>query len=375
LSCGSPEEITDEGLTGSPQELRGANSRLALSYRFASFEAPPAGVAGGKDVVFVGSPFEGRVVALGRHSRTEIGNLPTPPEGFVLPYILRSLDEGRVAVLDAGGFPSPLPFVPANPRIYEYDYHFAASGGFSANLARTVSFENELIGFAEDIAPLGHGRYILSDAVLGALWVVERDGTVRPGIAPRSNSAGDAIFPLAFCPTMPQITVGGIPFLFTGSTLPGVAALAVNDNTLYFYSPCGRGLYSVPVSSLFDHREPYRRAADIRLVSPAPSSVAVEQLLGLAFNRYVPNDPYLYAADSLQLRIIRINVKNGARQVVADDPTLFNFPSSANFLPPVRGISPLLVVSNQQHRTALTNDAITADIFQPPFLATEVIIR
>lgn len=325
--------------------------------------------------MFVGSPFEGRVIALDRQTRNEIGSLPVPPEGFVLPYILRRIDERHIAVLDAGGLPSPSPFVPANPRIYEYEYAYNG-GSLSAELVRTVSFANVLIGFAEDIVPLPRGRYVLSDAVLGAIWVVDSDGSIRAGVGPKTSDPQDSLFPLAFCPSMPQITVGGLPFLFSGSTLPGVAALASRGNTLYFYSPCARGVYSIPISSLFDHRRlPYEKIADVQPVSLAAPGVAVEQLLGLTFNSFDPSDPYLYAADSLQLRVIRIDVASGRREVIASNPHLFNFPSSATFLPPVRGISPLIVVSNQQHRTTLTNDAIAEDVFEPPFIATEVLVR
>jgi hypothetical protein len=174
---------------------------------------------------------------------------------------------------------------------------------------------------------------------------------------------------------MPLIKVGGIPFLFTDSTLLGVSPLAVKGDYLYFYSPCAEGLYKVPIASLSDNRQPYERAKDISLVSAKLRDVAVEQLMGLTFNRYVPRDNYLYAADSLQLRIIRINVEDGKRQLIGDNPDLFDFPSSMNFLPPVAGISPLLVVSNQQERMTLTNDAITKDILQLPFRVAEVVLH
>lgn len=374
--CGSTEEGDSAADTPSQVE-QGCVQRpsQAQSAAYASFDQPPAGVAGNRDWLFIGSPFEGQVTVIDRVSRKPVGALPTPAQGFVLPYILRLLDSRHLAVLDAGGLPSPSPFVPANPTIYEYE--LGPSGrAFTAKLTRTVSFASAFIGFAEDIAPIGNGRYVLSDAVLGALWVVDSDGKVRPGVAPKSsNSPGDSFFPLAYCPSMPQITVGGLPFLFSGGTQPGVAALAARNGQVYFYSPCAKGLYTLPITSLFDRRAPHERIADVRLVSAAPPTVKVEQLLGLAFNEFDPFDPYLYAANSLEMSIIRINVRTGRRDTVASDPTLFNFPSSANFIPPRAGAAPLLVVSNQQHRTPLTNDAITAEMFQPPFLATEVTIK
>jgi hypothetical protein len=165
---------------------------------------------------------------------------------------------------------------------------------------------------------------------------------------------------------MPQITVNGYPFLFTGSTLPGVSPLAVRDGTVYYYSPCARGIYAFPLAILSDARAPSERAADIRLVAPTPSDVQVEELLDFSLNPFDRSDPYLYAADPLKLRVIRIDLHDGTRQVVADGATLLDFPSSLSFVPP-RGRSSrpaeLMVVSNQQERTPLTNDAVTETTF------------
>ncbi len=81
-----------------------------------------------------------------------------------------------------------------------------------------------------------------------------------------------------------------------------------------------------------------------------------------------------HRADALQLRVIRIDLAAKTRQVVGDDETLFNFPSSLGFLPPIAGVAPLMVVSNQQHRTPLLNDAITTDMTQPPFIVTKAVV-
>ena len=373
-SVDSVEEFSEQTAT-SENALEVAVGPRSISYDFARLDALPAGVAGGQAVVFVGSPLEGRILALGRVTGHPIGELPPPPTGFILPFIIHSVGNNRVAVLDAGGLPSPEPFVPANPTIYEYEYTISGSG-FSANLVRTVSFATALIGFAEDFVKLSDGRYVLSDAILGSIWIAEPDGTVRPGIVPETFEPEDRIPELAFCEDMPLIEVGGVPFLFSGATLPGVSPLGLAERSgiLYFYSPCAEGLFSVSLASLSDGRPPHERADDIQLVAPKPATVPVEQLLGLTFNPFSPHDRWLYAADSLQLRIIRIDVGTGQRQVVANDPTLFNFPSSTAFLPPILGVAPLLVVSNQQHRTVLTNAAITEDILQPPFIVAKVFV-
>jgi hypothetical protein len=345
-----------------------------VSFDYANFNNVIAGVAGGDGVVFVGEPLNASVVVLSRLTGRQIGELPPPPNGFVLPFIMHSLGTGRVAVLDAGGLPQPQPFVPTNPNIYEYTYSISPEQGFAASLVRTISFANVLVGFPEDFVHLDDGGYLLSDAVLGSIWVVEPDGTVVPGIVPKSFDSQDFIPTLALCPTMPEITVNGYPFLFTGSTQPGVSPLAVRDGTVYYYSPCARGLYAFPLAILSDDRKPYQRAVDIQLVAPTPPEVQVEELLDFSFNPFNPLDRYLYAADPLKLRVIRIDLSNGARQVVATGPKLFDFPSSLGFLSTIGPVSELVIVSNQQERTPLTNDAVSETTFKLPFIVAKVLI-
>ena len=377
LSCGGDGDPRDP-LAAAESELTDRRGRFAASV-LAEVDLPfPAGIAAGRDVFFVGSPFEGRVIALSRADGAMLGELPPPPNGFILPFIMKSVSGSRVAVLDAGGFPSPDPFVPANPTIYEYEYRFGPHSEFRARLVRSIPFDGAVIGFAEDAIRLDDGRYLLSDAVLGSIWIAERDGTIRPGIVPETLSPEDAIPEMVFCDTMPVVEVGGVPFLFTDSAIPGVTALAERNGKVYFSGSCAGAVYSFPLSILDDSRAPHERAEDIRPVSIKPHDVVVEELLGLTFNPFDRHDPYLYAADALQLRVIRIDPRNGRRSVVGDDPVLFNFPSSLAFAPPRecdKNTSTLFVLSNQQHLTPLLNDAIQVDMLEPPFLATQIQFR
>jgi len=376
VGCGGIDRSDAARTASTTEDLHVAVSKLSLSYDYAHFDTVlPAGVAGGLEVVFVGSPLEGRVVALSRLTGQQIGELPQPPGGFILPFIMHSAGLDKVEILDAGGFPSPVPLILANPSIYQYTYSFSPISGLSATLTRTLSFASATIGCSEDFVTLADGTKLISDAILGGIWIGKPDGTVLPGIVPKTFDSADRIPQLAFCPTMPLTHVGGIPFLFSGSTLPGVSPLAVRDGTLYFYSPCAEGLFSVPVASLFDDRQPFERAADIRLVMPKPADVIAEELLEFTFNPFDSHDRFLYAADALQLRVIRIDLAAKTREVVGDDPALFNFPASLGFLPPIVGVSQLMVVSNQQHRTPLLNDAITQDMLEPPFIVTKVILK
>ncbi|WP_394829253.1 hypothetical protein [Pendulispora albinea] len=379
-ACGEASDNPTSGSTEQPSTSaslasRGTDERaVGIAVDYAHSDKLIAGVAGGKEVVFVGQPLEGKIVALSRFTGEKLGELPPPPEGFSIPFIMHSLGEGRITVLAAGGLPRPDPFEPTKPTLHEFTYRVDRHHNFTATRIRDIRFTSVLVGFAEDFVRLDDGRYLLSDSILGSIWVVERDGSIVPGIVPRTFDRPDRIAKLAYCPTMPKIEVNGYPFLFSGSTMPGVAPLAVRDGTVYYHSTCARGLYSFPLRILRDGRPPYQRAGDIRLVAPTAPNLQVEELLDFTFNPYNRFDRWLYAADPLKLRVIRIDVETGRKQVVADDPELFDFPSSLGFLPPIAGISPLVVVSNQQERTPLTNDAVTETTFKLPFIVSKIFV-
>jgi len=175
------------------------------------------------------------------------------------------------------------------------------------------------------------------------------------------------------CPTMPLRDGQRHTVLVLGLHAPGVSPLAVRDRTVYFFSPCARGTFSVPLASLFDARPAYARAADIRLVGSTPADYVAEELLDFGFNPSDPNDPFLYGcrsdatADHPAKRAYRRSADHCQRL------ELFDFPSSLAFLPAEH--TTLLVVSNQQERTTLTNDAISEDAFDLPFLVTKVVLR
>ncbi|HEY3495397.1 MAG TPA: hypothetical protein VGK73_11950, partial [Polyangiaceae bacterium] len=340
-------------------------------YDAARRDALITAAAGDDQVMFVVETLAGRVVVLDRLTGAELGDVPAPPDGWLLPFALRVPRPGRLVVLDPGGFPDPSR--PAVARIYDFDYRVRSRGRrFEASLARTVRFDGLPVVFGEDIDVTSSGAYVMAESVLGALWVVAPDGTISPGLFP---GAAAPIAPLAPCtwPTTP--TVGGIPFGTAGNFAPGVVAVAERQGQLYFSATCSGGLYRIPMSSLTDpERTPDERANDIVAVSPRPPG-EVETLHGLAFKRWDPGHRFIYATDSLKLRVIRIDVETGKREVLIGDPVLFNFPVKPQFLPPVAGIAPLLVPSDQEHRFSLINSHISEDIFQPPWLVTKVLVH
>ncbi len=100
----------------------------------------------------------------------------------------------------------------------------------------------------------------------------------------------------------------------------------------------------------------------------------VEELLDFGFNPYNTEDKYLYACEPVQLKVIRIDPETGNRQVVADNPSFLDFPSSLAFLPSAAPLTELLVVSNQQERSPLTNDAVTQTNFNLPLVVSKILV-
>ncbi len=82
------------------QNLTVAVGPRSVSFEYIDMDFLPGGVAGGQSVVFIGEPLSGAVHAFARFTGRPIGDLPPPPGGFVLPFIMhKELAPGRLRVL------------------------------------------------------------------------------------------------------------------------------------------------------------------------------------------------------------------------------------------------------------------------------------
>ncbi|MBE2319858.1 hypothetical protein DVA67_028090 [Solirubrobacter sp. CPCC 204708] len=329
------------------------------------------GIAGDDDYVFVTEPGIGvatdgpRVVVLDRKSGREKAVLPAPPNGFKLPFALRSPREGKLVVLDAGGFPPQGP-----PVVYDYTYS-DRKGRFSAKLTRTVDFAGLPLAFAEDLEVLPNGEYVVSESVLGGLWLIGRDGQIRPGLVPPDQ--GTPLPGLAGCPFLGSgQTVGGLPFAAPGSFAPGAGSLAVRGDELYLSSTCAGGVQKLKLSTLRDSSRPaIERVAEI--VTVAKRQYELESLKGITFDPYDARDPWIYAGDPFRLQLIRIHSRTGKREVLSKDAKRLHFTVATAFLPPAKRKrqAPLVTASDQEYRFSVLNTGITSDQFQPPFIVAE----
>jgi len=340
---------------------------------FAERAALPHGLAVDGDLVVLTEPgldrpgAPARVVALDAATAAEVGELPPPPGGFRLPFSVRVPEPGRVAVLDNAGFPPQ-----GSPAVHEY--RLARDGELRAVHERSVRFDGLPVAFAEDLEVLPDGGFVVSDSIAGALWLVRPDGTVVPGLAPSGPSAPLPGLSGGAFPEDEQLTVGGLPFGSIGGFAPGVGSLTARGEHLYFSSTALGGLHRIALATLLDVRRPAEeRAREIEVVSPRPDDVVLESLKGGVFDPADPEDPWLYVGDPFRLRVLRVHAQTGRRELVADDPRLFDFPIAAAFLPPgAREERALLVVSDQEYRWAGLNSAIEDTAFAPPFAIAQI---
>jgi hypothetical protein len=325
------------------------------------------GIAGDERLVFVTEPGLGvgttpRVVALDRFTGREIAALPAPAGGFKLPFTLRVPEPGHLVVLDSGAFPPP-----AAATVYDYRYR-SDHRGFRAELVRTVSGP---FGFAEDVEVLPNGEYVVSESVIGGLWLVGRDGKLRPGIA-NADPAAPPLPNLSGCPMIvpPGFTIDKLPF--AGAFAPGAGSLAVRGNDLYLSSTCHGGVQKLKIKTLLDSSRPAaERAAEVEEVAAAPGQPS--SLKGITFNEFDRSDPWIYAGDPFRLRLVRIHSRTGKLEVLSRNSRLFNFTVSTDILPPVfKGFpSPLVTASDQEYRYSVLNPALSKDKFEPPFIVGE----
>lgn len=357
-------------LLGAPQAASAKSGGRATT--LAERDSLIHGIAGDEDNVFVTEPGMGvstggpRVVVLDRASGRQKAVLPAPPAGWKLPFTLRAPSAGKLVVLDSGGFPPQGP-----PVVYDYSYSTSRKGKFSAKLTRTVDFAGNPLAFAEDVEVLPNGEYVVSESVLGALWLIGRDGTIRPGLVPTDPAA--PLPGLGGCPFLGSgHTVGGLPFGAPGNFAPGAGSLAVRDDELYLSSTCAGGVQKLKLSTLRDSSRPAAERAK-EIVTVAQRQNDLESLKGIAFDPYDRKDPWIYAGDPFRTQLIRIHSRTGKREVLSTDRNRFNFTVSTAFLPPSKrkGHASLVTASDQEYRFATLNTALTVDQFQPPFIVAE----
>ena len=134
-----PEALQPEEAFASPGSPR-APARVGahgVAFEYGRSDTLISAAAGDTRLVFVTQPLSRSVAVLDRFTGHQVGQLPAPPAGWLLPFSVRVPRDGHVVVLDSGGFPSPT--TPSIPRVYDYDVAYnPLTHRFKASLTRAV---------------------------------------------------------------------------------------------------------------------------------------------------------------------------------------------------------------------------------------------
>ena len=256
--------------------------------------------------------------------------LPAPPGGFKLPFTLRVPRSGHLVVLDSGGFPPVGP-----PVVYDYDYG-TERHGFKAKLTRTVDFAGNPLGFAEDVEVLPNGEYVVSESIFGGLWLIGRDGKIRRGLVP--DDGGPALPNLGPCqfPAAAPAPSAACRSRRPAASRPAPARSRSATRSCTSARPARAASSGCAIRTLLDTQQAGRRARGEDHDRHAKRKNDLESLKGITFNRWDPNDPWIYAGDPFQLTADPRSTRAPASARCS--PTtrkLFNFTVSTAFLPPV----------------------------------------
>ncbi len=183
---------------------------------------------------------------------------------------------------------------------------------------------------------LPNGEYVVSESVFGGLWLIGRDGTIRPGLVPDGSGGAAAEARPAARSSGPITPSAACRSRRPANFAPGAGSLAVRGDELYLSSTCAGGVQKLKITTLRDSVAPGRRARrGDRDRRQAP--VRPREPEGHHVQRVRPrSDPWIYAGDPFRLQLIRIHSRTGKREVLSTNAKRFNFTVSTTFLPPVQ---------------------------------------
>ena len=144
---------------------------------------------------------------------------------------------------------------------------------------------------------LPNGEYVVSESIVGGLWLIGRDGEIRRGLVP--DDGAPPLPKLGPCPFADggAGTVGGVPFAAPGGFAPGAGSLAVRgDEPLHQLDLPGRHPAAADPRRCSTTRGPPPSARE-RIITVTPRKNALESLKGITFNRWDRDDPWIYAGD------------------------------------------------------------------------------
>lgn len=344
---------------------------------------PVHGVGGDEVLLFALQPtdvpgHDRGVWASRRLDGKHLGALPVPQGGWGAPVAMKVVTyqstgllrtEGTMLVLDA--------FTPqqAGTRpgiVYEYSYSYSVQHGFAAALLGTHPLPMLTgldafgvpngPGYPISLALLPNGAVVVIDMLFGTIWVSPAglDNWRLAVVDPRFQ-VGQLLAPIDGVGRAPgggtrpyTFSTVSIPPMFPFPILPGIHGVAyVNptDEVAVIRTATPGGIYGIPASVVLDQgTPPFAKGARVReIVAPQPG--VSDLSVGLDYDRFHPNTPWLYwqrsvanARDGYNT-IYRVDVNTGVVEKLVESVAFYDWTNEISVLPSHLG----------PHFTVLTN--------------------
>ena len=134
---------------------------------------------------------------------------------------------------------------------------------------------------------LPNGEYVVSESIVGGLWLIGRDGEIRRGLVP--DDGAPPLQELGAVPVRGRRRRHGRRRCRSrrrAASRPARARSRCAARDLYISSTCQGGVQRLPIRVLLDDARPAAERAERIVDRDAAAQNALESLKGITFNRW-----------------------------------------------------------------------------------------
>lgn len=358
---------------------------------------PVHGIGGDERLIFALQPTDAPNHPRGmwvshRFDGAHLGAVTAPPGGWGAPlamkvtgYHNRGLlgSEGRFLVLD--GF-APQQAGTRPGVVYEYGYAFDPHSGLSTTLLGTHPLPM-FTGFDQTGLPNGpiypisltyrpDGSVVVIDMVLGSIWVAgSNPDDWRLGMIDAHFQIGELESPIHGIGRAPgggtkpyTFSTVSLPPMFPFPILPGIHGVAYcnpTDEIAVLRTATPGGIYGIPASVLFDDSVPAWAKGDSVREIVAPQPGVSDLSVGLDYDRFSPETPWLYwqrsvasAAEGYNT-VYRVNLFTGHIERLTESLREYDWTNEISVLPSHLGPAfTVLTNANMQEENVAESNAL-----------------
>jgi hypothetical protein len=358
---------------------------------------PVHGIGGDERLIFALQPtdvpgHDRGVWVSHRDSGAHLGAVTPPPGGWGAALAIKIVDyrniggsgsEGSFLLLD--GF-APKDAGTRPGIVYAYDYRYTAHEGLSTTLTGVHPLPM-FTGFDGQGMPTGpiypislvqvpDGRVVVIDFILGSIWVSggTLDDWTLAMIDPRFE-VGALASPIVGVGRAPgggtrpyTFATVALPPFFPFPILPGIHGVAYcnpTDEIAVLRTATPGGIYGIPAGVLLDDSvSPAAKSASVREIA-APQPGVTDLSVGLDYDRFHPQTPWLYwqrsvanAAEGYNT-VYRVNILDGAIEKLTESVKYYDWTNEISVLPSHMGpFFTVLTNANMQEENVPESNAL-----------------